>query len=52
MSQFGPYGYGNFTDCSNEELEYALRYGTWPSEEALAQKIETGTWPEEVNRQG
>ncbi len=51
-AKFGPFGYGNYAERSNEELEYALRYHRWPSKEALAQKIETGTWPEEVNGQG
>ncbi len=51
-AKFGPFGYGNYTDRSREELEYVLRYNRWPSKEALAQKIETGYWPEEVNGEG
>jgi len=51
-AKFGPFGYGNYTERSHEELEHAARYGTWPSKEALAHKIETGYWPEEMNGQG
>ncbi len=51
-AKFGPFGYGNYTERSHEELEYVVRYGTWPSKEALAQKKETGIWPEEENGQG
>ncbi len=47
-AQYTEWGYAAYGERSNEELEFAVRFHHWPSEEEVAVKKDTGYWPQEL----
>ncbi len=42
------WGYAAYGERTNEELEFAVKFHHWPSEEEIAVKKDTGYWPQEL----
>ncbi len=47
-AEYTEWGYADYAKRTNEELEFAVKFHHWPSEEEIAVKKDTGYWPQEL----
>ena len=47
-AEYTEWGYAAYANRSNEELEFAVKFHHWPSEQEIAVKKDTGYWPQEL----